>query len=323
VTFVVGVHLGDAVGVLADTRVTVQHSSRIEYFDNALKVYHRPPLIIGLAGNAIASDLLATKFQLEHLVPLATREAYARSVDADWMISRLNNAYSDALREGAVDQSDQFALVIAAENSIVLAADLPSTGDFSGLLNATISSSARAVSVDECEPGQRLVFVMDFPSGKVEVAPAAAVVMRGSGIISDSFLRTQHSALVGHHLTFVDRLASIARDMVRAAEGVNHPSFNSAVLGWARSRGYAESVLQGLALWPKHSVLPESYAWEAFAEDDRIPTVNPYSVGSDLHDLELGWIFDVRRQRKLRVQSIAKGIGFVDAQSKGSTLYIL
>jgi len=186
-TFLVGVHLGDAVGVLADTRVTVQHSSRIEYFDNALKVYHRPPLIIGLAGNAIASDLLATKFQLEHMVPLAAREAYARSVDADWMISRLNNAYSDALREGVIDQSDQFALVIATENSMALAGDLPSTGDFSGLLNATISSSARAVSRDEGEHGQRLVFVMDFPFGKVEVAPPAAVVMRGSGIISGSF----------------------------------------------------------------------------------------------------------------------------------------
>jgi hypothetical protein len=164
---------------------------------------------------------------------------------------------------------------------------------------------------------------MDFPAGKVEVAPPATVVLRGSGIMSDSFLRTQHSALVGRNLTFGDRLASIARDMVRAAEGVNHPSFNSAVLGWARSRGYAESVLQSLASWPKHSVPPESYAWETFAEDDRIPTLRPYSVGSDLHDLELGWIFDVERQRKLRVQSIAKAIGSVDAQNEASILYIL
>jgi len=140
----------------------VRHSSWIQYFDNALKVYHRPPLIIGLAGNAIASDLLATKFQIEHLVPLATREAYARSVDTDWMISRLKNAYSDALRAGAVDQSDEFALVIAVENSMALAANLPSTGNFSGLLNATISNPARAVSRDEREPGQRLVFAMDF-----------------------------------------------------------------------------------------------------------------------------------------------------------------
>jgi hypothetical protein len=120
----------------------VRHSSWIQYFDNALKVYHRLPLIIGLAGKAIASDLLATKFQIEHLVPLATREAYARSVDTDWMISRLKNAYSDALRAGAVDQSDEFALVIAAENSMALAANLPSTGNFSGLLNATIISIA-------------------------------------------------------------------------------------------------------------------------------------------------------------------------------------
>jgi hypothetical protein len=249
-TFVVGVHLGDAVGVLGDTRVTVQHTSRIKYLDNALKVYNRPPLIIGLAGNAITSDLLATKFQREHLVPLATREAYARSVDKDWMVSNLNNTYSDALHEGTVDQSDQFSLVIAAENSMALAAHPSSTGDFSGFVNATISSSARAVSVDGCEPGHRLVFVMDFPSRNVEVAPPTAIVMRGSGTMSDSFLRTRHSALVGHHLTFGARLASVARDMVRAAKGLNHPSFTSAVLGWARSSGYAESVLQGLVSWP-------------------------------------------------------------------------
>ena len=147
--------------------------------------------------------------------------------------------------------------------------------------------------------------------------------MRGSGTISDVFLQTQHTALLAQRLSFGDRLASIARDMLRAAEGVNHPSFNSAVLGWARSRGYAESVLQGLASWPKHSVPPESYRWEAFGKDDLIPTLSPYSVGSDLHDLELGWIFDVGRQRKLRVQSVAKAIGPVPARRGSASFYVL
>lgn len=322
-TFVVGVHLGDAVGVLADTRVTVRQSSWIEYFDNALKVYQRPPLIIGLAGNAIASELLVTRFQLEHLVPLAMNEAYARSVDADWMTSRLNETYLGALREGAVNQGDQFALIIAAENSVVLAAGSPATSDFRSTLNATIDQSARAVSLDEHEPGERLVFAMDFPSGTVEFAQSSGVVMRGSGTISDVFLRTRQTSLLGRHLSFGDRLASIARDMLRAAEGVNHPSFNAAVLGWARCRGYAESVLQGLDSWPKHSVPPENYRWEEFGKDDLIPTANPYSVGSDLHDWELGWIFDVKHQRKLRLQSVTKAIGPVPAQSGSSALYIL
>lgn len=322
-TFTVGVHLGDAVGVLADTRVTVRRGQRIEYFDNALKVYQRPPLVIGLAGNAIASDLVATKFQLEYLVPLNTDEAYARSVDSDWIISRMERAYHDAIEEGTVNQNDQFSLVIAAENSVALGTGQSSTRDFSGILNATIANSVRAVSVDDYEADQRLVFVMDFPSGSVECALPATVVMRGSGTISDTFLRTQHTALVAQHLSFGDRLASIARDMLRAAEGVNHPSFNSAILGWARSRGYTESVLQGLTSWPKHSAPPASYIWEAFAKEDLIHQVNPYAVGSDLHDMELGWIFDVRKQRKLRVQSIAKTIGPEAVRGGASSQYIV
>ena len=81
--------------------------------------------------------------------------------------------------------------------------------------------------------------------------------------------------------------------------------------------------MQGLAAWPKHSAPPEFYRWEAFGKDDLIPTANPYSVGSDLHDLELGWIFDVERKRKLRVQPIAKVIGLLSAQSGSASLYIL
>ena len=322
-TFAVGVHLGDAVGVLADTRVTVQRGKRIEYFDNALKVYQRSPLVIGLAGNAISSDLVVTKFQLEYLVPLAIDEAYARSVDAEWMISRMEQAYHDALGEGTVDRNDQFSLIIAAENSIALMTSQPSTRDFTGILNATITNSVRAVSVDEYEADQRLVFVIDFPSGDVERALPGAVIMRGSGTISDTFLSTQHTALVAQHLSFGDRLASIARDMLRAADGVNHPSFNPAVLGWARSCGYTMSVLQGLTSWPKHSAPPESYNWEPFAKDDLIPQMNPYAVGSDLHDMELGWIFDVRKRRKLRVQSIAKTIGPEAVRGGASSQYIV
>lgn len=322
-TFAVGVHLGDAVGVLADTRVTVQRGQQTEYFDNALKVYHRPPLVIGLAGDAIASDLVVTKFQIEHLVPLSAEEAYACSVNADWMISTMEKAYHDALAEGRVDRTDQFSLIIAAENSLALGIRQPSTRDFAAILDAAITSSVRSVSVDDQDADQRLVFVMDFPSGKVERALPATVVMRGSGTISDKFLRTQHTALVARRLSFGDRLASIARDMLRAADGVNHPSFNSAVLGWARCRGYAESVLQGLTSWPKHSAPPESYTWEAFAEEDRIPQLNPYSVGSDLHDMELGWIYDVRQQRKLRVQSIAQTIGSLAVRGEALSLYIV
>lgn len=307
-TLVVGVHLGDTVGVLADTRVTVQDGSRLEYYDNALKVYQRPPVIIGLAGNAISADLLVTKFQIEHLVPLATEEAYARSVDSDWMVSNIMSAYSDAIRESFVDREDEFAVIMAAENSAFLINKEPAVGNFMGVTNATIGASVRAVSVDEEEPGKRLVFVMDFPSGNVEVAPAGGCVMRGSGTISEVFLRSRGTVQNGWQLSFGDRLASVAYDLVRAAEVVDHPSFNSVVLGWARCRGLTESVLHGLASWPKHSAPPDAYVWEALSEEDPIPQVGAYCVGSDLHDFELGWIFDIERQRKLRVQPILKSI---------------
>jgi hypothetical protein len=303
-TLVVGVHLGDTVGVLADTRVTVQDGSRTEYFDNALKVYQRPPLIIGMAGNAISSNVLATRFQLEYLVSLASDEAYARSVDADWMIPRVMRAYSDAMREGIVDREDEFALILAAENSVVLMNSQPTPSDFMGFSNATISASVPAVSLAEAEPGQRLVFVVDFPSGKVEVARPGGFVIRGSGAVSEVFLRTRHTVLHGRQLSFGDRLASIAWDMVRAAEVVDDASFNSAVLGWARCRGHTQSVLHSLASWPKHSVSPEVYAWEPLTEEDIIPHVGAYCVGSDLRDFELGWILDIERQRKLRVKPI-------------------
>lgn len=308
-TFVVGVHLGDAVGVLADTRVTVRSRSKIQYFDNALKVYQRPPLLIGLAGDAIASDLLVTKFQLEHLVPLDTAEAYRCSVDPDWMLSKIQSTYENALRDHIIDPKICFSLIIAAENSVDLQLDSPEPRDFVGILDATIANSAVAVSVAEVDEGQRLVFAIDFPSGRVDRARPGTVVMRGSGTVSEAFLRTQHTMLVGTQLSFGDRLASIARDMLRAAEGREDPSYNAAVLGWARSYGSAESVLQDLASWPKHSAPPDFYCWEAFDEEDVIPEISPYAVGSDLHNFELGWIFDVSNHRKMKVEAVTKGFG--------------
>jgi len=322
-TFVVGVHMGDAVGVLADTRVTVRSRSKTEYFDNALKVYQRPPLLIGLAGDAIASDLLVTKFQLEHLVPLDTAEAYRRSIDGDWMLSKIKSTYENVLRHHMIDPEIKFSLVIAAENSWDLQPDSPEPHDFIGSLDATIANSALAVSVAGEDEGQRLVFAIDFPSGRVDRARPGEVVMRGSGTVSEAFLRTQHTMLVGTQLSFGDRLASIARDMLRAAEGSEDPSYNAAVLGWARSYGNAESVLQDLACWPEHSAPPESYRWEAFDEEDVIPELSPYAVGSDLHDFELGWIFDVSNQRKMKVEAITKGLGTSGGRSAALERYFV
>ena len=305
-TFVIGAHLGDAVGVLADTRVTVHRSSGVEYFDNALKVYQRPPLLIGLAGDAIASDLLVTKFQLRYLVSTDAVQAYAHAVDGPWMFSNLLATYDDVLKERLIHPDTRFSLIIAAENSAALEHDSVEVRNFIGTPNATISASVSSVSVDEREAGQRLVFAIDFPSRRIEKAGPGAAVIRGSGRVSEVFLRARHSVLVGHQLSFGDRLASIARDMLVAAEGLKDPSFNALVLGWARSYGYAESVLQNLIAWPEHSAPPESYIWEAFNPEDMIPEVGLYAIGSDLHNFELGWVFDTQNKRKLRVQSVTK-----------------
>lgn len=322
-TFVVGVHLGDAVGILADTRVTAHSDSRTEYFDNALKVYQRPPLLIGLAGDAIASDLLVTTFQLEHLVPLDTAEAYARSIDADWMLSKLQSTYANALRQRILDPKTSFSLIIAAEDSMALQVTSLEVRDFYGILDATISESAAVVGVNEREEGARLVFAIDFPSQRVDRALPGTVVMRGSGTISEAFLRTQKTILVGTQLSFGDRFASIARDMLRAAEGIKDPSYNSAVLGWARSYGYAKSVLQDLKCWPEHSAPPTSYFWEEFGEEDIIPEISPYAVGSDLQDFELGWIYDVSNRRKMRVDKVTRWIGARGGRSGTSKRYLV
>lgn len=323
-TFVVGIHLGDAVGVLGDTRVTVCGGPRVEYFDNALKVYQRPPLLIGLAGDAIASDLVVTKFQLDHLVPLGTAEAYARAVDADWVTSRIGETYDAALRQGLVDQDTQFSLIIAAEDSVGLGVRPSERRDSVGILSdATVASSASVVSVDEGEAGKRLVLAMDLPSRRLDLAHPGTVVMRGSGTISEAFLRTKTTALCAWGLSFGDRLASIAREMLRAAEHIDDPSFNAVVLGWARSHGYAESVLQDLASWPGYSAPPESYAWDPFDEGDRIPECSPYAVGSDLDDFELGWIYDVGRRRKLRIEPIMKGVGRSGGRMLATERYIV
>jgi hypothetical protein len=111
--------------------------------------------------------------------------------------------------------------------------------------------------------------------------------------------------------------------MRRAAEGIIDPSFNSVVLGWARLHGWVESVLQDLRAWPVHSAPPESYAWDAFDSEDTGPDISPYAIGSDLHDFELGWIYDVRNRRKLRVQPITKGIGRARGRTAASDRYIV
>jgi hypothetical protein len=180
----------------------------------------------------------------------------------------------------------------------------PKRRSFTGWMDATIGTSVQAVSVDEGEFERRLVLVIDFPSGEGEIATPGGLVMRGSGTISEVFLQARHTVLYGVQLSFGDRLASIAYDMVRAAEVVDHASFNAAVMGWARCQGYTQSVLHSLKSWPNHSVAKDVYQWEPFEDDDLIPETGNYHVGSDLRDFEIGWIYDVERRCKLRVEPI-------------------
>jgi hypothetical protein len=118
---------------------------------------------------------------------------------------------------------DKFSLVFAAENSIVLMQDKPDLASFKGFFDGTIVKSVQTLSLREDESGQRLVFAMDFPSQEVQIASAGGAVIRGSGRISEAFLRQYHTILHGTDLSFGDRLAAVAYDLARAAEIVDDP----------------------------------------------------------------------------------------------------
>lgn len=303
-TIVVGAHLGDGVGVAADTRV---HYGSDVIGDDALKVYQYPPyFIVGIAGDALAAVTLLTDFYIRFFMRVTREQGFAQAVDHDWMQENLRHLYRDLKR----CHGRQFGLVFAADDTLLHfnpgGAHEP-TMNVAALHNASFDTSAEVLTQVEDMPGKRLLMSLSFPDENCQIAGPGQVISIGSGVQFEPLLKSSVGVVVSDNLSLGDRFAAFSRDLGTLDKLAADTSFNGFCIGIVYGRSDASLTLHGYHDWP-HGSVPEDYEWEpSDPRQDAFPHMMPYTVGYDQRDIETAWIYrgndDPQRCTKLRLQS--------------------
>jgi hypothetical protein len=302
VTLVVGVHLGDAVGLMADTRATIEHpDGRVVRRDDVLKVYNCPPVLAAFAGRARAASRLVGAYHQLMFGALDERTAYLRSVEEATVRAGLLGAYERCLAQNIVLPDELFSCVLAMENSPALRSSLPTGSTHHGVHAADFASSTAMWSRADEHHAHRLVIAARFPSCDIEALEPGESILVGSGKSSEKLLAYQRTVVYGQSMSFGDRIAAIGADFVRAATLTDDPSFNACMLGIGVGCGEIEGTLHGLHAWPTRGLPIEAYVWTPWEGNEGVPDATPFAAGLDRRHPNVGWIYDVRRRTKLRL----------------------
>lgn len=319
-TLVVGMHLGDAVGVVGDSRATLQYEDgRTVSLDNAHKVYAFPPyFVVGIAGDALSASGFVNSFYLRCFAASTQREAFERVIDLEWMKSHLLATYEAEIRDDLLSVSHPFRCVFACENTPALKESGDTPMEMSVPLtvsDASFNTSAAILTVPNAREGLRLVFSIAFPGGQIEVARPGNAILIGSGSIYETRL-AQTSTLMAPvgAMSHGDRLAAAAWDVSRAAQLAGDPTINGIYFGLAMSCGVPQTMLHGFHEWPDDSEPKEHYVWEPYDFSD-VPVMIPYSAGLDVSETNVGWIYDAAARKRMKLQSYLEP-AFIDAQVK-------
>jgi hypothetical protein len=321
-TLVVGMHLGDSVGVVGDSRVTIRHEDgRIARLDNALKVYAFPPYFIAaVAGDAFASTGFLNSFLLRLATVCSPSEYFRGATDLSWMSEHLLETYRSDIEEHLIAEDQRFACILGTENLVALEAlgavahtlQLPWS-----VSEASFESSATHLAhvVGDGDKLRTLLSVK-FPEGRIEQLNTGQAAYLGSGSGAAKQLRNRTTLMIPPaNMSHGDRLAAAAADVSDAQRLSGDSSFNGIYFGLSLSCGALATTLHGFNRWPSDSRPKDAYEWNA-DNFNNIPKLIPYSAGLDLNELNTGWIYDASTMKRTKLQSYIDS-EFIDAHVRG------
>lgn len=303
-TLVMGAHLGDAVGIAGDTRVSFGNG---EFRDDALKVYQFPPFFIaGISGDAWSAVVLINEFYLHAFVGVSRQDGFRRAVDPDYVRKTLLELYADT----ADCHHHPFGIVYAADDTLLTLKPGESrqhTMDVAVIQSASFHQSAETLARTEGVPGRRLLLSISFPEGKTATAGPGQVLLAGTGAKFEPSLMARPVAIHGAQLAMGDRFAAMTGDMQPLAEIANDASFNGFSVGIALGWSDLSLTLHGYHHWPNGS-RPEDCEWEpADPSADGFPHMIPFSVGFDQGEINAAWVYrgddDPARCAKTKLES--------------------
>ena len=317
-TLVVGMHLGDSVGVVADSRTTVRYrDGRTRYLDNALKVYAFPPYFIAaVAGDAFAGTGFLNSLLLRLITVCSLDEFFGAATDLSQMREHILQTYHSDLQNNLLNKDQRFACVIGTEN-LVRVSELGETPRLATLPPSISDASFESSAAQMARPGReddrlRTIFSVRFPEGRIEQARTGQVIYIGSGSVAAKRLSHRTTVLFPpSDMSHGDRLAAAAVDVSTAQELSGDPSFNGIYFGISLSCGAFATILHGFDSWPSDPVSKNEYAWEDYHSED-IPKLTPFSAGLDVAELNTGWIYDAGARKRMKLQSFLEP-EFIDA----------
>ncbi len=320
-TLVVGAHLGDAVGIAADTRVTRDYSDGTRKLsDDALKVYVFPHCLVGIVGSAQSAATFLNMFRLKCFARLSARDEFSNVVNIQWMHAHLVRVFERACAAGSLDRSRKFRCVFACEDTVApqdpvrITAENP-TQHVSVVTDSSFGSQAKVLTQYDAMPSRRVVFSIEFPSRQIQTAEPGEVIVVGSGALSEHRLKKRRTAYaITSELSLGSRIGALAFDIGTAAKIADDTSFNGIVVGLAVRRGYIEATLNGFHHWPSHSEAQSGYEWRPMDSVDvaEIPHATPFAVSLDIRESNVGWIYDLKLRRKVRLRSFLPGQSSAD-----------
>ena len=308
-TLIVGMHLGDSVGVVADSRATVRYrGGRMKYLDNALKVYAFPPYFIAaVAGDAFAATGFLNSLLLRLLTVGSPDEFFGAATDLSSMSEHILQTYQSDLQNNLLEKDQRFACVLGTED-LVRVAELDEAPRATTLppsiSNASFESSAAQLARPVRE-GDRLrtLFSVRFPEGRIEQARTGQAFYIGSGSGAAKQLSNRTTVLVPpSDMSHGDRLAAAAVDVSTAHRLSGDSSFNGIYFGISLSCGALATMLHSFNSWPSDSMSKNEYEWEDYHFED-IPKLSPFSAGMDVAELNTGWIYDAGARKRMKLQS--------------------
>lgn len=324
-TLIVGVNLGDAVGVIGDTRVAFKYpAGRTVYYDDCQKVYELRSLIVGVAGDVRASARLMQNFYQSHLNGLSMDEELQKAGDIGWLKSRLMGTYEVAISKGLIQAGSRFALILASENFLKGPIPPPQSTILPFAGESSFTSLADALTRRDPQAEQRLLLAsISFPGGAVRLAGAGEALRVGSGSHIDTILAERviylSASLSGREVGF--RLVPFISNFVRFHDSPferntfpRDSTFNGICYGLGYERGKREATGGPFRTWPADGVSEESYKWEAMPAETRSDFWNKqfdvlgdrgsrYLVRFDAPTLGV-WIRDHVKNRRLRLRTI-------------------
>src|SRR5690242_3573267 len=112
-TLIIGVNLGNAVGIIGDTRVTYSYpSGKTVRYDDVQKVYEFGSFIVGVAGDVLSASRLIWSVYESHLQGLRIDQALQKTSDLAWFRSTLVETHGRDVAAGRIDAASRFAYII-------------------------------------------------------------------------------------------------------------------------------------------------------------------------------------------------------------------